>query len=256
MSISASIAFIVKILLLPPMSLFLLYLAGLCIAKRQPRASNFIRIAAISLLFFLSTGLASWLLVHPLEALESALDKPKDAAAQAIVILTAGRLENNPEYQGQDRPDYIALARLHYGAHLYRVTGLPILVTGGLGPSYGFKEALAPGMKRALETDFLVPVRWLEQQASTTDENASFSAKILKQAGIQRVLLVTDAMHMRRSRIAFEKAGLEVISAPTFFLESAPFDPFRLLPGAENLRRSHYAVYEWLGLIWYRSFEK
>ena len=255
MTLAGTIALVVKIFLLPPLGLFILYLVGWLISKRHVRAGNTIRFSAIFILFFLCTGVGSSLLGRPLEALETPLSSPamaRAAKANAIVILTAGRIARSPEYQHHDIPDYIALARLQYGAYLYRATGLPILVTGGFGQPNGYETSLAGNMKRALEQVYLIPVKWVEDKATNTDENAQYSAKILKQAGVQRVLLVTDAMHMHRARIAFEHAGLQVVAAPTMFLSESEFDIFNLFTSAENMRRSHYALYEWLGLLWYR----
>mgnify|MGYP002260577869 CR=1 FL=1 len=40
--------------------------------------------------------------------------------------------------------------------------------------------------------------------------------RILREAGVRRVLLVTHALHMRRARAAFERTGLEESAADTF----------------------------------------
>jgi uncharacterized SAM-binding protein YcdF (DUF218 family) len=106
-------------------------------------------------------------------------------------------------------------------------------------------------MVNGLSYEFGLPVKWIEDQSINTQENAVFSARILKQAGIKHVLLVTDAMHMRRARIAFEQAGIQVTPAPTQFFSHSELHFFAFLPSAEGMRRSQYAVYEWLGLAWY-----
>src|SRR5205085_10323064 len=106
------------------------------------------------------------------------------------VVVWGGRLARAPEYGGRDVPSYITGARLRYAAKLHHETGLPILVTGG-APD-GSKEAEAIVMARSLREDFAVPVKWIELRSSNTAENASFSTQILKQAGVQRILLVTD----------------------------------------------------------------
>lgn len=204
------------------------------------------------LLYLLSTGVGAWLLAHPLEMLEPVLaSSPRALApAEAIVVLTAGRIRHSPEYGGRTMPDYIALERITYGAHLARATGLPLLVSGGLLADDD-DEALALGMKRLFEYEFRLPVRWSEAVSRNTAQNATLSAAMLRQDGVAAVILVTDAMHMRRARRAFERAGLVVTPAPTFYVESAPFNPTRLMSTIENLRRSHYALYEWCGLAWY-----
>jgi uncharacterized SAM-binding protein YcdF (DUF218 family) len=198
----------------------------------------------------LSTGAGSWLLVHPLESLEPVLGAVPPAA-QAIVVLSAGRVRNSPEYGGDPAPDFTALKRMAYGAYLYRQRRLPLLVTGGLATGDAGEEPLAIGMQRVYEEQFGIPVHWVEPASRTTAENARFSAAMLKQAGIGHIILVTDAVHMRRARLAFERQGIAVTPGPTFYQEPGRFDPLRLWPAEENLRRSHAALYEWLGLGWY-----
>ena len=69
---------------------------------------------------------------------------------------------------------------------------------------------------------------------------------------MRRVLLVTDAMHMPRSRTAFQRAGFDVVAAPTLFFSYAPLSASSWLPSAEGLRLSWYAIYELFGIAWYR----
>jgi uncharacterized SAM-binding protein YcdF (DUF218 family) len=245
------IAAIVRMLILPPASLFWLLAAGLIVGRSHPRTGRVLSAGAVLLLFILSTGVGERLLVYPLEQRTHALLKASDAGAQAIVVLAAGRYQNAPEYGGAEIPDYIALARLRYAAHLYRETGLPVLVSGGNATADGALKPKAVAMAAALTEDFAIPVRWIEPASETTAENAVFSAKILKRDHVSRILLVTDAMHMPRSVMAFTESGLDVVPAPTIFFGTKPLAWHDLLPDAEHMRRSYYALYEWIGLGWY-----
>jgi uncharacterized SAM-binding protein YcdF (DUF218 family) len=238
-------------LLLPPQSLFLVLAIGLLLRPWWPRLGSKLGAAAIILLFLLCTPAVANLFVEPLERFAAPLESTTGTGAQAIVVLAAGRLANAPEYGGKDIPDYIALGRLRYAARLHRETELPVLVSGGDG---GRRESYAVGMARSLRYEFGIPVRWIEGESSNTAENAQFAARILKQYGVRRILLVTDAMHMRRSMMAFAQTGLEVVAAPTIFLSFSTDDlhPFHFLPSPEGLRRSYYALYQWLGIAWYR----
>jgi len=239
---------IIRTLLLPPLSLFLLYGIGAILHKH--RLGRVLRISAIALLLILSTQAGTWLLVRPLENLARPLDST--IGAQAIVVLAAGRLNNSSEYGNSDIPDYIALGRLRYTARLHRLSGLPVLVSGGMSIPEEHRPALAEGMASALQDDFATPVKWQEKQSSNTTENAIYSAQILKQAGIKRILLVTDAMHMRRASMMFEHAGMEVIAAPTLFFSKDEWSLDSLIPNVEHMRLCNYAIYEWLGIAWYK----
>lgn len=242
-------------LILPPASLFLLILAGLAMWRRWPRTGRALAGGGVAALAFLSTTAAADLFVTPLERMTRPLYAPERAGAQAIVVLAAGRLRGAPEYGGRDIPDYTGLARLRYAAHLQRRTGLPILVSGGTAgkPAAGEPPyALADAMATALREDFGVPVQWVEARSRDTAENAAYSAALLRAGEVRRVLLVTDAMHMARSRAAFERAGLEVVDAPTMFFSGQARSIHAWVPSAEGLRRSWYASYELIGLVWYR----
>lgn len=246
-------------LLLPPFSLFVLMALGLLITQWRPRLGRVITATAIVVLYFLCMEVGANFLVLPLENMTAPLAAAdldnQEIKAQAIVVLAAGRLRPAPEYDGAEIPDYIALARLRYAARLQHETDLPILVSGGNVTSPVASGSKAAAMATALREDFRTPVKWVEGLSDTTAENASFSARILHQNGIQRILLVTDAMHMPRAKRAFQRAGLEVIAAPTMFFGKKRISRLSLLPSSEGLRRSYYATYEWLGLIWYDGLD-
>lgn len=242
---------VIQTLILPPLSLFLVYGAGLALRVSRPRLGSLLCNGAIAILFLLCTNAGAWLLVHRLERLETPLQSEHGTGAQAIVVLAAGRLENSTEYGAKDIPDYISLARLRYAAKLHRETALPVLVSGGDSMPDSHLEPLANAMVRVLQDDFATPVKWIEDRSINTAENAAFSAQILEQAGVHRILLVTDAMHMRRAKMMFSQYGLEVVVAPTMFFSKDKLTLLDFLPGVEGLRRSRYAIHEWLGMAWY-----
>lgn len=245
-----------RFLLLPPAGPLFLILFGLLLWRAWPRLGRAVAVTGLAVLIVLSTNAGASFLIAPLERMTTPLLAPEDAGAQAIVVLSAGRLQDAPEYGGRDIPDYYALARLRYAAHLQRRTGLDILASGGIGAGEprmgGTPLALGDAMASALREDFGVPVRWVERESRTTFDNAEFSADLLRRDGVKRILLVTDAMHMARSRAVFERAGLEVVDAPTMFFNDQARSPGAWLPSAEGMRRSWYASYELLGLAWYR----
>jgi uncharacterized SAM-binding protein YcdF (DUF218 family) len=250
MSISWLITNIVSSLLLPPLNLVLPGVAGLMLRKRWPRFGLVLCIASLIGLVVLCTGAGAKLIASTLENRAVPLVSARGTGAQAIVVLGGGRLKNAPEYGAQDVPGFIAQARLRYGARLQRETGLPLLVTGG-APE-GSRESEAAIMARMLREDFAVPVRWLEHGSDNTAQNAQMSSAILKQAGVQRILLVTDAIHMPRSQRIFAQNGLQVVSAPTAFSSRRPLSPIDFVPNGASFGISYYAMHEWIGIWWYR----
>ncbi len=250
MSISWFFTNLLAAFLLPPLSLVLLGCLGWWLARRFRFAGNTIIITSIALLLALSTGAGSRLLVAPLENRSLPVPNPKMVDAKAIVILGGGRSFAAPEDGNRDQPSAQTLARLRHGARLYRMTGLPILVSGGAPDRGGESEAAV--MARALREDFHIPVRWIEGTSENTAQNATHAATMLREAGIDRVLLVTDAMHMSRAMQIFSKTSLMVVPAATDFRSRKPLSVADFIPSAGGLQTSHYALHEWIGLVWYR----
>jgi uncharacterized SAM-binding protein YcdF (DUF218 family) len=169
----------------------------------------------------------------------------------AIVVLGHGRNSDAPEYDFQDTVSAYGLERLRYAAFLQRKTGLPILVSGG-APD-GEATAEADFMQKVLVEEFRVPVKWVERESRTTQENARYSQTLLSDAKVHHVYLVTHSWHMRRAARVFESAGIKVTSAPTGFhtLERNTHAFHSYLPSASGMQLTALALHERLGFIWY-----
>lgn len=169
-----------------------------------------------------------------------------------IVVLGGGRELADPGW-GSDQPSLLALERVRFAARLAKASGLPLLTSGGL--HFGAPPSEAALMAEVLARDYDVPVRWQEGLSRTTWENATHSAELLKQAGIARVVLVTQAWHMPRSRWSFEQAGLQVISAPMGFLGTPNGRPAGgWLPESKAAWQNGLLLNEAVGLLAYRMF--
>lgn len=177
------------------------------------------------------------------------LDLHRPPVADAIVVLGAGRRLDAPEYGG-DTVNNLTLERLRYAARLEAATHLPILVTGG--EPGGGQEPEGRLMAQVLTREYHVPVRWQEDRALTTWDNARNSAPVLHAAGVRRIFLVTHAWHMRRAVPLFRKAGFVVIPAGTGFAHTQFDSVMDLLPSARGLRDSYFGLHEWLGILWYK----
>lgn len=244
------IKFVLKSFLLPPGIFFSLVIFALIlwICKKKWQSGILLALSFLGL-YFLSTPRVAYFLMSPLE--EKVVPFPKEFDAQAIVILGGGQRRAAPEYNGEDTAHSATLMRLAYGAYLYKKTELPILVSGG--KVLDDNESEAKVMENTLQEIFSVPTKWKEELSQNTSENASYSSEILKSAGIKKILLVTEAWHMRRAMLAFSSTRLEVIPAPTNFLSPLRDDRVLVwLPNADSLSMSSRAMHEWIGYIWYR----
>ncbi len=235
-----------KKLILPPAGPLLAMAAGLLLALTPFERTGFALVAAGLLALYLVS--APWFGSRLLQALDQfpLLDpeSPEARAAGAIVILDAGRHGAPPE-RGGDTVSPYTLERLAAGADIHRRLELPVLVTGD-----GARELMA----EVLESSFGVPVRWLEVASRDTHENAVLSARLLREAGIGRVVLVTHFWHMPRAAAAFRHAGLEAVPAPMGFIGRVRTEAglMALVPTARVLLSSYLALHEWLGIVWYR----
>jgi len=236
-------------LLLPPLSFYLLIAAGLVWARRDRRKGLVLASVSLGALTALSMPLFSGFLLRTLQSEPAlVLDELDDGVAEVIVCLGG---DQNPYAEEYDRSTvgHLTLERLRFAARLNRRTSLPILVSGG--HLKRGDRSLARMMEDALRTDFGVEPRWLEERSSNTLANASRTAALLREAGKSRILLVTHAWHMPRARASFEAQGLEVVPAPLGFRLRPLPDAGDFVPSAKGLRESTYALYEWLGRIWY-----
>jgi uncharacterized SAM-binding protein YcdF (DUF218 family) len=236
-------------LLFPPMNVFLLLVAGVLVRRWRPRLGLGLLIAGIALLWVCSTPFVA---ERSLRALEVAppLSPLTGTGAGAIVILGGGSYIGAPEY-GIDTVSRTTLERLRYGARLHRQTSLPVLVTGGA--TSGARSSEAEQMRDVLEQDFATPVRWAEPLGMNTLENGVNTEKLLREEGVTRILLVTHAAHMRRARLAFELAGLQVVPAPMGFTTRAQGNLLELgLPSAQGIWMTRSAWHEAIGWAWYR----
>ena len=145
----------------------------------------------------------AWLLAQPFEMWYPRRPAP-EGDAEAIVVFSGSAQKPLPE-----RPYMLAgadtYARTVHAAWLHKNwRPLPVLACGGgnLG------EPFAVTMGRILEKEG-VPRQmiWTEERSTSTFENAAFAAGILKRHNISRVALVTSAVHMPRSVMAFSQAG-------------------------------------------------
>lgn len=185
-----------------------------------------VALAALSLTVILASNAGAVLLTAALESLAAPLVSPFSTGAQAIVVLGGGP------------------GREERAAQLQRKTGLPLLASG----------IEAVDMKRKITREWAVPIQWMEENSRSTEENAEFSAKILKQNGVQRILLVTNAIHMLRAQTHFGHQGFEVIAAPVRPLTHAPLSMATLsdfLPSSEGWQRAQPARHELMGLAWF-----
>ena len=230
---------ICKAIVLPPGGLVLLGFTGLLLLRRSPRLARALLAASVGLLFLFSLAPIDDALTRVAECC-APLDPARLPPADVIVVLGGGVSSSADGAV----PSASTLERLDYAARLARLTGLPLLLSGG---AVEVEEPEAGVMARTLKDDFGLEARWLETRSRTTLENATETAPLLRTLGLKRVLLVTSSIHMRRARAEFRATGIEVIPAPVRSSGARQAGGRALLPSAAALLRSHAALYELAG---------
>lgn len=236
---------IAAVCLQPLLAFLLAGVSGLLLLRWYRRAGLVLLVVSFGGLFVLSLPVVAIPLAQLVEA------RPTRAAiapdAQAIVILAGGNYVNAPEYGG-DTVNSATLERVRWGARLHRATGLPVAVTGG-SPFSQTPEASQ--MKAALAQDFGVQARWVEESSLTTLENARNLRAMLASEKIDRIVLVTHALHMPRAHLAFVGAGFQVTDSATVFTTRPPLGLLGFLPAVRSLALSSDCLYEMIGMGWY-----
>jgi uncharacterized SAM-binding protein YcdF (DUF218 family) len=245
------LGYLLKSLFLPPGILLLLWLFGLWMLQRNVFFGRILLWGGLGIAYLLTTPLVSGLLLQQLQTFPALTpEEIRQSPAQAIVVLSAERYRDAPEY-GVDTVGNHTLVRIRYAAFLHRETGLPIMVSGGHVFDHE-GDSLARVMADSLLQDFGIDSVWLEDESRNTAENASLSHALLLEKGVDTVFLVTHAIHMPRAVAAFERTGLKVIPAPTRFHRFPEGShALLLLPNAGAVVDSYMALHELVGRLWY-----
>ncbi len=133
--------------------------------------------------------------------------RSSDAFADAAIVLGAAVYE--------DRPSPVFEERIRHAVDLYKAGRVRLLVmTGGLGPGDRLTEAEA-ARRWSLEQGVPPEAILLENASRTTQENLELALPLLRRHGLNRVLLVSDPLHMRRAMAIAGKLGIEAVPSPT-----------------------------------------
>lgn len=256
-------------LLIYPAALACILLVLALTLRRYRRWRNGLTIGALLLIFLSGNRFVAMASAMSLERQIAPLEVDLSAGvaqplADAIVVLggaTRERQVPRPTHEMNEAGD-----RLLYAVRLWRAGVAPrILVTGGVVGIQGPAGQPEADMMADILVAMGVPEEAIlkERASQNTIQNAENSREILAAEGIERIVLVTSAMHMPRSAAIFAKQGMDFIPAPTDFFVSDierdhyyTLDPavqiFNLIPSAEDMMLTSMAMKEWIGIFVYR----
>jgi uncharacterized SAM-binding protein YcdF (DUF218 family) len=231
-------------------------LAGVVFIRRK-RAYRVFLVAAFLLYAVAGNPWVSGWLVKSLEW--RYLTEGEIPEADTIVALSGG-IEAKT-YPRQTIEVGGAADRVLYAGWLFRRKKAPlIIVTGGIVPGSTRERSHAEDMRAVLEMVGIPPEAVImEKNARNTYEHARECKKIFEKMDLRKILLVTSALHMPRAVGVFQKAGVDVVPAPTDFSVTRKEGKtpllrsiFGLIPTAANLLATRAAMHEYIGLAYYR----
>ncbi len=242
-----SFSYLLSALVLPPTSLVLLTLLGLLLLRSRPRLAIVLMAASQLALLALAMPVVAGAIARGLEPPPLAARDLK--SAQAIVILAGGLNRSAIEWGGESVNDFTC-SGCATGRTWPDRAAFPCTSPAGCRRERSIRKRDL--MAKVLVQEYGITPKWIDNAAETTRGNAQMAAKDLKPLGVQRIVLVTTAIHMPRSKRAFEVAGFSVIPAATDYVAQRPFTVAQLMPRVSALTVSYYALREWISRGWYR----
>jgi len=248
-------------LLVYPLGLGCVILVVTLLLSDRWRAKKWLILLSLLVLW---TGGNRWVAVSLTRGLESQYSGPGVfPQVEVIVVLGGGTEAGAPPRRYTEING--AGDRVIKAAQLYRQGVAPVLLLSGGSISWLSDRPSTPATEMEELLLFMgVPedALWLQPDSQNTYEDALYSAKILDENNIDKIVLVTSARHMPRSVALFRAQGLEVIPAPTDYSitdyewsDLWSFDPaatfIHLFPTADNLSMTTASLKEFIGLLVY-----
>jgi len=166
-----------------------------------------------------------------------------------IIILGSGYSDDN-SITPNDQLNTTTLARLSEGVRLYWLLGRGNIVAGGIKSHLSMTQgqvisnaAVSLGISRDSVKTF---------QITTNNTNGEALGYMKAFGNTGSVILVTDAIHMPRAMMLFQKHGINPIPAPTNHIikHSSYKSSFSLLPSVRYMNMFDSSMHEYMGMIW------
>ena len=169
----------------------------------------------------------------------------------AYVVLGGGINENAPDLNGEGQLTSESLPRAVDAFRLYKIEKKPIILSGGR--VYGKKPEAEIAKKFLIslgvdEKDIII-----EENSRDTYENALLVKEMLKNKGLEKIVLITSAFHMKRSVQLFKRHFSYILPYPTGYRTSrTDYNVISYMPNGENIAYVAYSIKEYIGILFYK----
>jgi uncharacterized SAM-binding protein YcdF (DUF218 family) len=179
---------------------------------------------------------------------------PEDIKPADAIIVLSGMLTNISSNKGVVQ-EWTDPDRFFGGLELIQANkSEQIIFTGGKLPwqkniaTEG--EVLAGYAKKFGINDDLIQIT---KEVQNTEDEAKAVRELLPKDELNRIILVTSAFHMPRSKSLFEKQGFEVQAYPVDFkAEANKITMLNFLPSAYAMTKFEFSIRELLGRAYYQ----
>lgn len=235
---------ILKQLILPPT--FWIVLLVLVVIFWRRRGARMLLLAVTVLITVLHNGTVNNKLRYPLEARYPVLVDPRGAEPYDAIVVLLGHVSVPTPLTPFPSIGESMFRRLDEAWRLYRIHPKPIVVSGSQIPPLNENRIACDYLVLwGVSKDHVIP----EADSRDTFEGALEVRKILQAKGWRRYLLVTSAVHMPRSMLAFAAVAPEPIAAPGDF--TVRLIGGGIFPSEDAAGKITSAVHEYVGLAYY-----
>jgi uncharacterized SAM-binding protein YcdF (DUF218 family) len=179
----------------------------------------------------------------------------KADGATAVVMLGGG--SNNVQAEGQQLTSVSrgSALRAIETARVYHLLGDPlVIVSGGVTDKMPGAAPESDAYQAAMRALGVPPERVVsDPESRNTHDEALVLKRLLRERHIDRFVLVTSPLHMRRSLAVFAAQGLHPVPSTAPLHGDWLRDPFPVFPNDGSLEIGNDVVYEWLALAYYRA---
>lgn len=174
-----------------------------------------------------------------------------------IMVILSGGVRRPNRFDKQFKVMSVTFSRISEGIEAFNQSNAKKLVLSGAGSNTGTKlESQKDGeamKKLALQLGVPEEKIIIEPNSFNTMEHAIELVKLFPPEKKLKIGLVTSALHMLRSKKAFNKKfqSDSIIPIPVNYILSSPeYNLQSFIPSSEALSQSTYALHELIGILW------